>query len=147
MIRTARESDVDDLLAMGRAMYSESPRYSDLPFSETKARALIANLLPTGGIFVAEINGMVVGMLAGYCVEHFFGPGKYAGDLVVYVLPDFRGSSCAVRLVRALEQWAEEQGAKEILLGVSTEVETERTTTLYKHLGYRASGCSLIKHV
>lgn len=147
MIRTAQESDADVLVRMGRAMYAESPRYSVVLFSEEKCRALIAKLLPTGGVFVADFGGLVVGMIAGYCVEHFFGPGKYAGDLVVYVLPEFRGSSAAARLIRALEEWATAQGAGEILLGVSTEVDLERTSTFYQRLGYRESGRSLIKHV
>jgi GNAT superfamily N-acetyltransferase len=147
MIRTALESDTEVLLEMGKAMHHESPRYEHVSYSEGKARAMISMLLPTGGILVAEVDDVVVGMAAAFVVEHFFSTDRYAADLVVYVLPEFRGSTTAMRLVRAVESWAAVQGAKEIVLGVSTEIETDRTTALYEHLGYRESGRSLIKHV
>lgn len=147
MVRTAREDDIDTLLAMGRAMHEESPRYAGKVFVEAKARGLIGRLLRTGGVFVAELGGLTIGMAGTYCVEHIFGFEKFAGDFVLYVLPEYRGSSAAKRLVRAIEAWAKEQGATEVLLGISTGVETERTAKLYEHLGYRESGRSLIKHV
>lgn len=147
MVRTALASDIEVLLAMGQAMHRESPRFALIPFVEAKARVMIGYLLETGGAFVAEVDGEIVGMLAGFCVEHFFSTTKYVADIVVYVVPQYRGGTAAVRLVRALEKWAREMRATEVVLGVSTEVDTERTAMLYQHLGYRETGRSLIKHV
>lgn len=133
---------------MARAMHEESPRYRGMTFSEKKAIAMIDNYaswFSTGGAFVAELDGQRIGMIAGAVTEHFFTEDKFATDFVVYVKPEHRGSSAAVRLIKAFEEWATEQGVKEICLGVSTEVDPERTVCLYERLGYRMSSYSLLK--
>lgn len=152
-VRTATEADIPALIAMGRKMHAESPRFKSLAFSAEKCEALIRRLLdplpqPPGTVLVAVEGPQVVGMMGGFVVEHFFSHDRYASDLVVYVAPGHRGGSAFVRLVFAFEDWAASRGACEIVLGVSTELNPEATVAMYERLGYaRLQGRSVLKRV
>lgn len=133
---------------MGVAMHAESPRFREMPYSEEKVYNTAIALLTqegVGGILVAETNGIIVGMFAFLVGEQFFGPSRYAADLVVYVKPEHRGSSAFPRLVHAFEKWADELGVDEKIMGVSTMVNTRQTTAAYERLGYEAFGDLLRK--
>jgi len=143
-----RQGDTDDILSLidlGRAMHEESPRFKDMDYDEEKLLNLGVNLAEQGGIFLAEKNGKPVGMVLGMVTEHFFGHDLMATDLAVYVHPDHRGGTLVVRLIKKFEAWAFSMGAKIVSMGVSTEVDAERTSQLYKRLGYRMTGCLAVK--
>jgi GNAT superfamily N-acetyltransferase len=133
---------------MARAMHAESPRYRHRNFSDVKVRGIIEYFIsgPTGGAFVVEEDGVLTGMIGGVPVEDFFGTDKYASDLVIYVLPEKRGSSVLLRLVRVFEKWCfVDQGVAEVILGISTGIHAEATVRVYERLGYSLSSYGLIK--
>lgn len=133
---------------MGAAMHAESPRFRTMPYSEEKvyntAMCLLTRQLE-GGILVAESGDIIVGMMSFVVGEQFFGPARYASDLVVYVRPEHRGGSAFVKLIRAFERWADEFGVCEKLLGVSTMVHPEKTIAAMERLGYAVYGGCLRK--
>ena len=137
--------DVPTLIELGRVMHQESPRFRGMDYDEEKLMQLGANLVNQGGIFLAEKDGKPLGMILGMVTEHFFGHDLMACDLAVYVHPDHRGGTLAVRLIKKFEAWAFSMGAKVITMGVSTEVEADRTGQLYKRLGYRMTGVLAVK--
>lgn len=147
-VRKAEQADIPALLAMGAAMHAESPRFSVMPYSEEKVYNLAVLLLNTpeaGGILIAESGDIIVGMMAFVVGEHFFGPSRYASDLIVYVRPEHRGGSAFFKLITAFEKWADELGVDEKLLGVSTGVHPEQTIAALQRLGYVYFGGSLRK--
>jgi GNAT superfamily N-acetyltransferase len=125
-IRRACTADLNALVAMGRAMHAESPRYRAMDFDPVKVRAVAGRLMAgdAGMVFLATIG------------ERWFGPDRYVTDLVVYVRPEHRGGSAFFRLVCALEGWAAQQGVLQVDLGVSTGVQVEQTVRAYERLGY-----------
>ena len=149
-VRSASLADLPALVGLARRMAAESPRFSRVTFVPAKFEALIRSLIEgrlVGSVLVAEKSGEIVGMVAALVVEHFFGAQKTASDLGVYVAPEHRGGSVAVKLVRALEQLVRAAGAVDLTLGVSTEIMAERTADLYERLGYRRSGFSMLKEL
>ena len=146
-IRAAHEEDIGRLVQLGRAMQEESPRFSRMGYSASKVWSLFINLIANEDavVLVAVVDGEIVGMLMGYVTEQFFSHVRSASELVVYVTPECRGGRAAVRMIQAFEMWAFERGAKEIQLGVSTEVDAERTVGFYQRMGYAASGHTLVK--
>jgi GNAT superfamily N-acetyltransferase len=141
-IRPFRHDDVDDLIAMSTRMHEESA-YSFLPFDSPKVAKLILAYVEypeTYGGFVAEAAGGLAGMIGGYVSDYFFCNEKIASDMVLFVEKKFRGTRTAFGLIRAFEQWASERGARELCMGVSTEVCTEGTGRLYEHMGMRCVG-------
>lgn len=149
------EADIPAVVAMGRAMHAESPRYARLSFSAEKVEALLRRMIggtlvtePPGGAFVAERKGVLVGMIGGYLTEPFFSEDKIASDYALYITPaERRKGGIAAGLIRAFERWAIDSGAVDIMPGVSTMIDAEATTKLYRKLGYEPYGNLLIKRV
>lgn len=137
-VRPATALDLDAIVRMGQAMHAESPRYRNKQFDPAKVLQLGVNMLaaPHTALFVAEARGRLVGMAAVVATDYWFGPDRYVTDLAIYVDPEHRGNGAFVRLVWAVEAWAREQGVQEISLGVSTDVEAERTVRAYTRMGY-----------
>lgn len=146
-VRHGTATDWPQLLAMGRDMRNESPRFAAMDYDDDKVIDLFAGLSagPNGLVLVADGASGPVGMLLGFAAEHFFGHSITASELVVYVAPHARGGSTAVKLLRAFEDWAVERRASEIVLGVSTEVHAERTAQFYNRLGFERSGFTVRK--
>lgn len=149
-IRRAAEADVPAMVGMAKLMRRESPRYRGTVFDEAKLTRLLLGLVRgqiPGGALVAELGGALVGMVGGFVYQHFFGGGLTASDFGLYVAPAHRGGSIAPRLIGAFEDLVREAGAEDLVMGVSTEVEPERTAGLYERLGYRRTGISLLKEL
>lgn len=146
MIRPATPADLPALLALGAAMHAESPEYSVEPFEPDVLEATLREVLAEGGALVAEgPGGQLVGGVLGYTTTRFFNRRLVGSELGVFLRPEHRGGTAAVRLVRALERWSTSQGAQQQRLGVTTGVHTDRTRQLYEALGYRLVGVLLAK--
>lgn len=148
-IRRATLDDKQALLELGRKMRAESPRFSKLDYSDAKAEQLFMVLLsnPNGVVLLAENDSEIIGMMAGFASEHFFSQQLFATDFVLFIEPDHRGGSSAMRLIKEFEKWARDLGVVEIVLGISTEVHAGRTADLYARLGFDQSGITMIKRV
>lgn len=147
--------DIPVVIAMGRALHAESPRYSRLSFSDDKVTALVRSMVsgtlvtePAGGAFVAEKNGQIVGMFGGFITTLFFSDDKIASDYTFYIAPEHRRRGrAALALLFAFEAWAIGQGAVDIVTGVSTMIDVEGTASFYQKLGYVHHGCMMIKRI
>lgn len=150
-IRMAAPGDEDRLLELASLMHKESPRYRGLPFSHTRTRGLIEYLMTSDDacIIVAEDGGVIFGMFGAVAVSHFFCDERYAIDMAFYITPDRRGAIVAAKMVAAYEVWATNHGIRpgEVMLGVSSGIDPDRTVKLYERLGYRISSTTLIKDI
>ena len=97
--------------------------------------------------FLAIENNEIIGFISGISNEYFFSNRKRASDLGFFVLPNFRGSSAAIKLVKSLENWAKEQGVDDLYLGQTTAVEIDKTRQFYERLGYKTVGFNAVKHL
>ena len=140
-------NDLASMLVMGEDMHNESPRFQAHQFNLQKSASLLKDIdySENGILLVAEEHDTLVGMLIGIVSTLPFCDGLVANELVVYVAPEYRGSSACIKLIKRFEEWATSKGVDEIILGVSTEVEADRTHKLYERLGYTHNGTSLIK--
>lgn len=147
-VRTATEADIPAILEMGRDLHAESPRYRSSTYRPDKVEALARTVIPGGGTLIAEKDGTIIGMLAGYVAEQWFSDYKVATDFTFYIKPEHRKTGrAALKLVRAFEEWAIVQGAREIMPGISTQIDIEGTTRFFEKLGYAVYGNALIKKV
>ena len=147
MIRHATADDIEAVIALGKRMHAESPRFRHMPFREDKLQALAKPLLSTGILVVAEADREVIGMAVGFVMENFFTDYRVASDLAIYVDIEFRGGPWFLRLIRAFETRARELQADEICIAAATEINTELTASLFERLGYRRSSIGVIKNV
>lgn len=81
-----------------------------------------------------------VGFLMAYRSRHFFSDAIYAADLAFYVSPERRRSRLARQLLKAFEAWARRERVPELVIGISTGVETGRIGRFYERMGYRETG-------
>ena len=142
-IRVATLDDLPRILVLGEQLHRESPRWSRLSFDRAKAAHFLAHLIlePTGVVFVAERNGLVVGGIAGMATAHWSSTDVVAQEVSFFMAPGARGTMTAVRLICALQAWAEIRGAKWLQAGTSTGLDPERTAGLYEQLGF--SRCAI----
>lgn len=97
--------------------------------------------------FVAIEDDKIIGFISGIFSEYFFSNRKQVTDLGFFVLPEFRGSRTALKLVKSLEAWAKQQGADDLHLGQTTAVEMDKTRQFYERIGYKTVGFNTVKHL
>jgi GNAT superfamily N-acetyltransferase len=147
VVRRATYSDLEEIVAMGRAMHEESPRYRGMRFDGDKVRRLAIHIMMQpefGVVFIVEAGAQLAGLAAVVAAERWFGPDRYLTDLAVYLKPEHRGNGAFLRLVQAVEEWASEHGIEQIDLGVSTDVQPERTVRAYERMGYTLCPTSIM---
>ena len=142
IVRSAIPEDIERVLELGRQMHLEGA-YAFLPFDRDKVTNLLNEYMDhpqTRFLMVAERDDIVVGMLAGFLSDYFFCEEKIACDTILYVERKYRGGSAAGRLIKAFSRWAKERDARELCLGISTAVDTERIGQFYRLLGFEQMG-------
>jgi GNAT superfamily N-acetyltransferase len=132
-----------DILKLGMAMQEESD-YSAVPFdiaqTANSIMALVINNPRGFGMLAYSDEGEPVGMISGSITPYFFSRGSVASDFVWFVKPEFRGSRTSVKLLKMFQSWAQENGATELYMGVTTNVAAGRTGELLQRLGFEHVG-------
>lgn len=148
MIRPATIDDIPRILELG-AMLHASSSYNRMAFVPAKAGAFLQALMAGDGgvVFVAEVDGVVVGGMAGGIVDQWFSDDLIAYDFSIFVEPRRRNGVIAIRLMTAFEEWARLQGAKQIHMGIGTDLNVEGTGRLYEHMGFRLFGPLYMKEI
>ena len=108
----------------------ERTLFPDYPWSQAQFKEEIAGIGTSREFLLALNDGSVVGY-AGIMVV---AAGVPADLLTIAVLPDFRGQGIAQSMLAALESWAQEKGATEVILEVDTK--NESAIRLYEFAGY-----------
>ena len=142
-IRQCTEEDFPSMLELAHLMHQESPVYRELPLDENKLLELAHLSLDhpdLASLFVSTTDGQITGMLGAVAVTEYFGPTISTCDLFLYVHPEQRGSSAAIRLLKKYDKWAVELGATRINLGLTTGLFIKETGRLYEAAGFKHSG-------
>lgn len=144
MIRPATHDDIDVIIALGRKMHAESPRYSRLSFCPDKLRATLNQLLSIddGIVLLYERGGQVIGGFMGFITTHWFSHELIANDLALFLDPNHRGGMAAVRLVKRYIEITKARGVDPefIQIGISTGVHLEETEQLFSLIGLHKFG-------
>lgn len=147
MIRPATTADIPRIIELGTLLHATSS-YSKMAFVPAKAAAFMQALMERDGVvFVAEIDGVVVGGMAGGVVDQWFSDELIAYDFSIFVEPRRRNGLIAIKLMRAFEEWARIKGAKQIHMGIGTDINVEGTSRLYEHMGFRHFGPLFMKEL
>jgi GNAT superfamily N-acetyltransferase len=149
MIRPAKLEDIPAMVELGRLMHGESPLWSRLAYSPFKVGIVCERLIELDGgfAFVGERDGSIVGAMLGVAEEHWMSNDKVATELALFVESSSRGALLAARLVSRFVVWAEDEGARLTVAGVSTGVEPERTAQFYERFGFSRNGAIGLERV
>ena len=141
--------DIDKCIELGHAMHQES-YFKHFNYNEDKLNNLLNHMISTPEQYCAlviEKDNAIIGFFLGISNEQWFGTDKMSCDLACYIIPSERGSIAGVKLIKAYEEWANTINVKEIIVGVSTGINTDRTSGLFKRLGYGDEAFSFRKRV
>ena len=147
--RIRDEADVEKMIELGAKMHAES-RYMDIPYDRAKlaeyGRAAIENPFTWGGFLVEDEEGKVYAMIGGFKAPFYFSSDVFqVTDFFIYVDKSKRGGLAAARCLKALEEWAGNVKAYEIVFGISAGINDETAERFYKGLGYTQVGTLMRK--
>lgn len=142
LIRNATYFDVPEILALAHKYVEEEVsvvgHHSDVWCVNSLSHHLMSSLSSDDGIvLIARVDGKLTGYL--WATTHLMAPWSpltVASDLLFYVKPECRGTTVALRLVKAYKEWAEELGCHEVRLSTASGINTERVGQFYERLGF-----------
>lgn len=134
MIRPAVASDIPRLVEMGlhfirSTSYAQTLRENPAQMAKTATSVIAAQ---NGVVLVAEDSSGLVGMIGLMAFPHHLSGDLVAGELFWWQEPSARGAG--VRLLKAAEAWAREQGA----LMLHMIAPTGQVGRVYQRLGYQS---------
>jgi GNAT superfamily N-acetyltransferase len=132
--------------AMARNMHAESPVYSQWPFDKDALMGWIDLCRDNDDwlCLIAWDNGVPIGFLAVGATPMLFNEARTVDDLALYVAPERRGSTAALRMLRVMEPWAQQRSVA-IRMGVTTGTNERQAVKFLERLGYRQTGVLLTK--
>lgn len=142
LIRQIHESDAMEFMDLRKTIEEETQFMLLEPGERETAlqeeRSLIAEVMATDNqaIFVAQVNGMLVGYLKASGGKYI--KNRHSVYLTAGVLQDFTGRGIGTRLFSELEQWAIEHEIHRLELIVMQH--NEAAIGLYKKVGYEIEG-------
>lgn len=117
-----RKARIKDVPALARL---RSLSWSDIDFWEPRISAYLngthkpQKALSGGVVFVACLEGIVIGMVAGHLTVRFDCEGELQW---IDVDTTYRGQGIGVQLVKTLAAWFSEQGAHKVLVDPGNEI-------------------------
>lgn len=138
MVRRATYDDVDAAVALGEQHHAESEQRW-LPFVPERLAAYARQFIDDDdklALVAVSAKGEVVGYMGAFLAPYIFCEEMQAADLMVFVTPEYRGSTAALRLIRAYAAWAQSMGALEATLALRSNVNVERAGRFYQKLGF-----------
>lgn len=141
----ADEPDIDAMIALGRRLHAESHFHAQT-YDEARLREFGRKGLSEGshGMLVAERNGAIIGMAVVVAGGHVISAAKTATIQVIYVAPEHRGGTAAIKLLRAIHTWSVHAGADTIIIGVTSAIAPTRTDRLLRRIGFLRTGANYV---
>jgi GNAT superfamily N-acetyltransferase len=150
-IRPAGPGDASDLARLRHALYEEQDRAREPleAYAERFAR-FVQDALGSDAwrIWVAELDGRVVGAMWLQLVERVPRPGEERGALPigyltnVFVEPDLRDTGLGARILEEVVKWARARGVEEIIVWPS-----ERSYPFYERAGFSRTPDPLVLYL
>ncbi len=133
VVRTATVVDIDELMALRREVAGEGRWIAaELPLDEEGDRRTHTESAERGSLFVAEVEGVLVGMLGMHL------PRYLVADLGMNVKDGYRGQGIGSALVERAIEWARSAGAHKIALQHWPHNTAARA--LYEKYGFEEEG-------
>lgn len=145
VIRAATDDDEDRVMAMALRFLRESWYGTFFEGVSVEALRPIYDLvMDRGALFVADVAGQVVGMIAVIAGPHPFTHEPFGDEQVWWVEPDYRRGRLAWDLLDRLERWAAENGVEFLKMSDQAGAPLGR---LLEHRGYRAVETAYVKRI
>lgn len=144
-VRRVGHDDLEAIWALMERLRLEAV----IPFPELDREVMTQHLEIVGDAYFMALaeRPEVVGLITAQYGRFIYNSEVFVMHDIFYVIPEARGSSAALRLVKAFENWASEVGARLVFVGVHTGMKIEVTGRFYEKLGYRHMGGNYMKEL
>ena len=148
MIRPAMVSDAPTIARLG-AVFHQQAGWDEIPYNETDCATAMAQFipLPTFLCFLAEKDGLVVGMIAGILSPAYFNHNHITGEELFWWVSDYATPYTGAKLLTAIEDRARELDCHTWHMKSLARLNGERMEQLYTRRGYRASERLFVKEL
>lgn len=146
MLRPIKAEDVGLIIEMLLALHVESSHYNKVRPDEDYVHTTLTSMIEQPA-FIGYIDSDLRGFMFGNANRTWFDPELNAYELLLYILPEYRGSFLAPRLIKQFEIAATRLGCIHVRAGTSTHVNTEKTLRLYERLGYTREANTVTKRI
>lgn len=146
-VRRAIPADVDQLVELGARFFEASPFSEVAAYDSGAVRALVEGAMRDGVVLVALDGVSVVGGIMGVLRGPWFAPSAPCAIELAWWVDEHARGTAGVRLYRAFEAWALEQGALAMVMSDLVVGGETPAAALYERLGYTLAERSHIKRL
>ena len=149
VVRELAAGDEAPLIKLGREMWEESANFNRHPLNEEKLKQLALAVYTSDFLacFIASNDKGPQGIWVGGVHPLWYSDDLSVHDIVFYVRKQYRGSSAALKLVKSAEKWGQSMGASEINIGLSSGIDTEKTSCFFNKLSYMHNAVQMTKEL
>lgn len=145
MIRLMREEDVGHCVDLG-SKFHEHSYWNWLPYDKEKTYNWTMRGIenPNKLLLVAEDapSKKIFGFFIGKVTDFWFCDEIVAEEEVMFLSPENRGGTTALRFMRAWEWWAKDRGASVMFFNPTSHGQGDKWDKFMKRLGFhKASAC------
>lgn len=138
-IRRATPDDAEAIAAIWEVICAERVHTAiHHPFTAEQERAYIASLSDREGIFVAEVEGRIVGFQSLEQWVRYTDSFDHVGTLGTFILPEWRGRGIAHLLAQHTLEFARAHGYEKLVIFVRAG--NRRAQAFYRSLGFVPCG-------
>ena len=137
-IRPAKPDDLPELMRMAH-LFHDASCYGHIKLCESSLATTFEKLATheRGLLLVGEIDGAIVAMSGAIAQPHWFNERHLIGqELFWWCDPAARGKGVALRLMKAMEEWARTVGCKTFCMASTANLEPEKLRRFYQRRGY-----------
>lgn len=144
-VRDATIDDIDQIVLLAKKFHEVSG-YGFLEFDEETVANLVGQSIGCGLCPVAEVDGKVVGFLAGLCFPALLNANLMVGTEIAWWLePEFRNGPIGVKLLLAAESRAKGKGLKFWSMMCLEHLNADGLEDIYERLGYKRAERTYLK--
>jgi len=138
MLRLATVEDLSEIYMMLNVMHSDTIKGTSSIDSE-KLTSAISHALHKGIVIVFDVDGKIVGSIAGIETSDWWSSDKYLADMWFFVYKEHRKSNIAAKLIKSFMKVAKKSKFK-VKLGHVYSGDGDRKDKFYERLGLSKVG-------
>ena len=149
-VRAATTDDLPNYIQLARMFHAASPMHNVIPFDDEGYSKFFSRALqaPEVGVWLAEIDGEVVGIAGALLYPMYFSPKTLvAQELWWWLTPKARGSGAGAKMFKQIEDWAKSNGAAAVFMIALEDSRAKKMEHLYARAGFRPMERTFIKEV
>ena len=149
-VRKASKLDLPQYVALAQAFHVASPMHGNIDFDvQGYSDFYLASLENDSmGIWLAEIDGAIVGICGALAYSLYFNPtARVVQELWWWLTPAARGSGAGGKMFKQIEQWAKERNAAALFMIALEDNQAKKMENLYIRAGFKPMERTFIKEV